>query len=333
MFITRLILLQSCIQAVLCLFSIHDDILALPQYEIQFTTGFITEPDVEAIIAQSTSPGNPSYVESSASSDIIWLKGRKFFCSTPFVRPPPPMSPTEKEISKVEEEKELARATSRGWELLSDLEGKCLYFVSGWWSYSYCHNREVRQFHHLPPQRDNQWPPTQDPDTQSYILGQVSPENYKIAGERGEGTELQATGELRFLVQKLGSGTVCDLTNKHRKIEVQFHCNSHGTDRIGWIKEVTTCCYLMVIYTPRLCNDVAFLPPRENRANGISCQQMISSKEVESYEENKRSNPAGTGKLLETAAKRVLKQVYIDETAENDIVNPQKASEVDHVQF
>lgn len=45
------------------------------------------------------------------------------------VKPPPPMNAAEKELSKVKEEKELARATDRGWELLSDLEGKCLYFV------------------------------------------------------------------------------------------------------------------------------------------------------------------------------------------------------------
>lgn len=93
--------------------------------------------------------------------------------------------------------------------------------VSGWWSYSFCHNREVRQFHHLPPQQNNQWPPTEDPDTQSYVLGRVLPENFDSKGEKGAGTELQATGDLRYLVQKLGGGTTCDLTGKDRKIEVQ----------------------------------------------------------------------------------------------------------------
>lgn len=93
--------------------------------------------------------------------------------------------------------------------------------MSGWWSYSFCHNREVRQFHQLPPQSNNQWPPTADPDTQSYVLGKVSPENYHAEGGLGAGTELQATGELRVLVQKLGGGTLCGLTGKKRKIEVQ----------------------------------------------------------------------------------------------------------------
>ncbi|GKT46584.1 protein OS-9 [Colletotrichum spaethianum] len=48
-------------------------------------------------------------------------------------------------------------------------------------------------------------------------------------------------------------------------------------DRIGWIKEVTTCAYLMVVNTPRLCNDVAFLPPRATSANPISCQLILPS--------------------------------------------------------
>lgn len=147
------------------------------------------------------------------------------------MKPPPALNATEKELSRAAEEKELARATTRGWELLSGLEGECLYFVSGWWSYSYCHNREVRQFHQKAPASGAQisWPPTEDPGTPSYVLGQVSPEKrakekkLKEEGksQRGEGTELQATGELRFLVQKLGGGTTCDLTRKERKIEIQ----------------------------------------------------------------------------------------------------------------
>jgi len=238
------------------------------------------------------------------SYQVMWLEGKQYLCSIPLVTPPPPMNATERELSKVEEEKELARATMRGWELLSDLEGKCLYFVSGWWSYSFCHNREVRQFHQLPPQHSNQWPPAEDTETQSYILGQVATEG-SAGAEKGEGTELQATGELRFLVQKLGGGTLCDLTGKERKIEVQFHCNSQGTDRIGWIKEVSICCYLMVVYTPRLCNDVAFLPPRENRANGVECQPIMNEEEIDEYYERKAKEEQSKAlKMLQQAAQK-----------------------------
>lgn len=57
--------------------------------------------------------------------------------------------------------------------------------------------------------------------TPSYVLGMVTPEQREREKGKGAGTELQATGELRFLVQKLGGGTTCDLTRKERKIEIQ----------------------------------------------------------------------------------------------------------------
>lgn len=166
------------------------------------------------------------------SYETLWLGPSRYLCSVPVVKPPPALNATEKEISRAAEEKELARATTRGWELLSELEQECLYFVSGWWSYSYCHNHEVRQFHQKAPQSGAAIasPPTEDPGTPSYVLGQVSAEKRakteKQKGEgksptKGEGMELQATGELRYLVQKLGGGTTCDLTRKERKIEIQ----------------------------------------------------------------------------------------------------------------
>ncbi|CAZ79883.1 unnamed protein product [Tuber melanosporum] len=296
------------------MFSVHDDLLAFPQYEIKFYDDVILEEEAEErlssapTISSNPQPRATGTVREDAGPDAardgegegegthevetyeaLWLNGRRYLCSVPIVTPAPPMNATEKELSKAAEEKELVRATTRGWELLSDLEGHCLYFVSGWWSYSYCHNHEIRQFHQKPPQNGvNTWPPAEDPATPSYVLGQVSPEAAKrTKGQKGEGTELQATGELRFLVQKLGGGTTCDLTGKERKIEVQFHCNSQGSDRIGWIKEVSICCYLMVVYTPRLCNDVAFLPPREDRANSISCREIMTPGQIEKYHTDK----------------------------------------------
>lgn len=174
------------------------------------------------------------------SYETLWLHGSRYLCSVPVVKPPPALNATEKEISRAAEEKELARATTRGWELLSELEQECLYFVSGWWSYSYCHNHEVRQFHQKAPQSGAAIaPPTEDPGTPSYVLGQVSAEKraktekQKEEGKspmKGEGMELQATGELRYLVQKLGGGTTCDLTRKERKIEIQV--GSSNSERV-----------------------------------------------------------------------------------------------------
>ena len=82
-------------------------------------------------------------------------------------------------------------------------------------------------------------------------------------------------------------GTWCELTKKNRRIEIQFQCDPSGGDRIAWIKETSTCSYLMVIHTPKLCNDLAFVPvKRVGEGEGVHeivCQKVEREK-IESEE-------------------------------------------------
>lgn len=90
---------------------------------------------------------------------------------------------------------------------------------------------------------------------------------------------------------------------------LQFHCHPQSSDRIGWIKEVTTCSYLMVIYTPRLCNDIAFLPPRSNKGHPITCQEILHADQVEAWKARKAAEAerqlfkSSAGKAAGKAAK------------------------------
>ncbi|KAK9371877.1 glucosidase II beta subunit-like protein-domain-containing protein [Lipomyces chichibuensis] len=273
------------------LFSVQDDILALPQFQISMSNDVISEDDAARLLS-----GQAALVASSNDKDVehyetLRLHGEKFLCSLPVLEPQAVLNASEKELSKSEEEKELTRAQASGWDLLEPLNGTCLYYMAGWWTYSFCHKVEVKQFHQLAPQKGvTLYPPKEDP-SESYVLGRVA--RQKISEESGEeegdsaqsslGEEktVQSAGEMRYLVQKIGGGSICDLTGRERKIEIQFHCNQHSQDKIAWIKEVTTCRYLMVIHTPRLCQDVAFLPPKEDRANEINCQRIMSEEDME----------------------------------------------------
>lgn len=303
-------------------FSVHDDLLAFPQYEVIFSDSFISESELDSIRANPSSSAHDSSTTSdsksiesqhdtrhkpdSANSDhvfdpssetyeLMWLHGEQYLCTIPVVDTPARNETSEAE-ARVAEQKELARATDRGWELLQDLEGNCLYFISGWWSYSFCYNSEITQFHQLPPQPGKPpFPPQPDPTTKSFVLGKAKTpaptkedewgNQIEVHKPRKDGepplTELQVKGDTRYLVQKMEGGTTCDLTGKPRRVEVQFHCNPQVTDRIGYIKEVTTCSYLMVVYTPRLCNDVAFMPPKESKANPIICRAIVPEDELE----------------------------------------------------
>ena len=220
------------------------------------------------------------------------LKGKPYLCALPRVQDVAGTQNTSS--STVDQQTDLVTAAERGWQVLRDLEGKCLFFVDGWWSYSFCYNSHVKQFHHLPPGKGaSMYPPEADPSTPSYMLGEISDNDQKMDGLAATGdqvstvTELQIKGDTRYLVQKLGGGTICDLTGKERRVEVQFHCHPQSTARIGWIREVTICTYLMVVYHPRLCNDVAFLPPRPHGSHAITCREIVRSDQIDSWKKRK----------------------------------------------
>ncbi|RCI17193.1 hypothetical protein L249_1847 [Ophiocordyceps polyrhachis-furcata BCC 54312] len=278
-------------------FSIHDDLLAFPQFDVVFTDGSISEHDAQALLEDrarhptySADFPQPTYADGSTASDtpatysyeLMSLERHRYICSIPIIEPSLPENQTAHELAKAEEARELGRAAAKGWQLLPQLEDSCLYFMSGWWSYSFCNNREIVQFHALAA-TPNGLPPRRDPHTAEFILGRNPAISASAAGktrqDSGDGAsaplpaELQVKGDQRYLVQRLEGGTVCDLTGRERTVEVQYHCAPGLTkDRIGWIKEVTICAYVMVVNTPRLCDDVAFLPPEETRANLISCR-------------------------------------------------------------
>ncbi|CAF3538281.1 unnamed protein product [Fusarium graminearum] len=286
-------------------FNIHEDLLTYPQFEVVFDNQYISEKDAHSLLdsqhptysadfAQSTlgqareadardnEAENKDQDGPSYKYELMKMPPNEYLCSIPILQSPEAENKTANELAKAEEARELTRATASGWELLSELHDSCLYFMSGWWSYSFCNNREIVQFHALPSIPNGQ-PPKRDPHTMEFTLGRVpavpasAAHQAKMNGQEAPPpAELQVKGDQRYLVQRLEGGTICDLTGRERTIEVQYHCvPGMKADRIGWIKEVTICAYLMVVNTPRLCNDVAFLPPEETRANPITCKLIL----------------------------------------------------------
>jgi protein OS-9 len=292
---------------------------------VTFPEEYILDSNAEALLQSQVSPdihdqNNPQvYMDedrtdstdhtqkerSLYSYEEMILEDRRLLCQIPRVTKDEHNTTRNEADSKVEEQKELARATDRGIELLREMEGQCMYYFSGWWSYSFCYQKQIKQFHALPAGRGvPHYPPIEDTTTHSFILG-------KFIGDKGEEekpkqfaktdvAELHTKGGSRYLVQHLRGGTKCDLTGRERKVEVQFHCHPQSTDHIGWIKELTTCSYLMVIYTPRLCDDVAFLPPQQDEVHNIECREILMPEEVTEWEAIKEWYT--TNQLTEAAA-------------------------------
>jgi protein OS-9 len=284
-----------------------------------YSADFSSPTDLTNQIRESTAaePGHDTEdgaPQVSETYEIMNFPPSKYLCSIPVLAPPEAQNQTATDIAKAEEARELARAAQHGWELMNGLEGECLYFMSGWWSYSFCYGKEIVQFHALPTGMKAGVPPVRDPQSLDYVLGRVPEiedgqrhksnpnrreaktiDHQKVTGDTpattGENTsphslqppnsELAVKDNQRYLVQRLDGGTVCDLTGRDRTIEVQYHCHPGALgDRIGWIKEVTTCTYLMVVQTPRLCHDVAFMPPKEGRAHPVECHRIADGTKV-----------------------------------------------------
>ncbi|OTA36250.1 hypothetical protein BTJ68_05475 [Hortaea werneckii EXF-2000] len=269
-------------------FSVHDDLLAFPQYEVKFVEEYLTELQAQSKLrsseesrGQSLSDGDQQ-IEQYRHGDVneringegkqaqklthehMVLDGQPYLCSIPQVKlPQEEQAGRNDTLTKAEEERELARATDRGWELLSSMSGNCVYFISGWWSYRFCYGQGVRQFHQLPPSRGVPvYPPVEDPTVGGFQLGLYQGEKRSRIRTRVGAASLYSAARTGISCNDSVAAQSVHLTGKERKTEVQFHCNPQSSDRISLIKETSTCAYLMVIQTPRLCDDVAFLPPK-----------------------------------------------------------------------
>ena len=233
-------------------FSVQDDLLAFPQYEVQFSEDYLSESQaherlhrnnkasldsaVAAQVALGSSKGDDE--DEGVEYEQMVLDGQRYLCSIPHVTIAEDAANVNETQTRMEEAKELQRATDRGWELLSGMEGNCVFFISGWWSYKFCYNDGVRQFHQLPPSKGvPQYPPIEDPGVEGFTLGTYSSHEEKTQFQEAESsstdvahkstpfasTELVSRGDTRYLVQRLDGGTKCDLTGKDRRVEVQVY--------------------------------------------------------------------------------------------------------------
>lgn len=246
-------------------FSVHEDILAFPQYNVRFFDDeWLTEQQARTKLANSgkaeelrepqyqlqqrlrnTDDGDSVHGETEpVEYEKLKLDQDDYLCRVPRIKKAENGAGVNETQSKAEEEKELARASDRGWELLSGMQDNCIYFIGGWWSYQFCYNEGVRQFHQLPPSRGiPNYPPQEDPGVPGFMLGTYNPKTADVEDDhqddikweggsgldksenakrtRGGSGELVQRGESRYLTQTLGGGTRCDLTGKPRKIEVQ----------------------------------------------------------------------------------------------------------------
>jgi len=196
----------------------------------------------------------PIPYSSAIGGDKVRIKSKEGFdysCLIPAAKPPP----------KPKEEKK--EETPNVAELLEPLRQYCLQLKQGWWTYEYCHGKSLLQYHDEP---DKMKPRVE------YKLGDFM-KSESLVSQHNANTNVNANQNEGYVSQQLKHGTICDLTGRHRETEVRFACNLQTVEQISLVKEISTCKYLVIINTPRLCK-----PGVSENAHSqeITCRPIIT---------------------------------------------------------
>jgi len=141
-------------------------------------------------------------------------------------------------------------------DLLNRLDGKCTVSRQGWWTYQWCHRKEIRQYH-----SENDGKRSQD-----WSLGSFD----------NKGRKQTATSE-QFEPHFFLDGQHCDETGKTRWSEVHFDCCADDNSKVAQqaqeegeetyirsIEEPGLCHYRFKVCAKQLCPE----PPRQ-KCNGV----------------------------------------------------------------
>lgn len=140
-----------------------------------------------------------------------------------------------------------------------------------------CHGRYARQYHE---DRDGK-----QVKTQEYYLGIFDKlQEVKFLAEYAE-KETHPTKKANIPVKKVDGinmpyveiemidGTVCDLTNKPRKIKVLYVCYQHGKHELFSLEEPSSCEYEVIVLSPLLCSHPDY-KPQATGENEINCHPL-----------------------------------------------------------
>ncbi|KAI8900432.1 hypothetical protein BC833DRAFT_582025 [Globomyces pollinis-pini] len=151
----------------------------------------------------------------------------------------------------------------------------CLYYHvdKRFWAYEFCINKSFLQFHPKPKGEPLK------PD-ERFVLGLPTKLIHSSIGQTTTNGEQiysvkQTWGYSHHKLTTFSGGTICQLTGLERVTHVEFTCASD--EKIRAIRELSTCVYLVLIDTPRLCDLPAFLPQKPTLYPQITCSSPLLS--------------------------------------------------------
>ncbi|XP_066590654.1 endoplasmic reticulum lectin 1 isoform X2 [Prorops nasuta] len=164
-------------------------------------------------------------------------------------------------------------------EILAPLFSKnhCAYKLESYWTYELCHGRYVRQYH-----EDREGKKVK---VQEYYLGNFDKSTMvKLAAEYAE-QEKNSNKKQEVPVKKIdginmpyveiemAGGTLCDLNNKPRMTKILYVCYLYGKHEIYSLKEISSCEYEAIVFSPLLCSHPDYKLP-DTGENTINCRPL-----------------------------------------------------------
>ncbi|KAI9094031.1 hypothetical protein DFS34DRAFT_251213 [Phlyctochytrium arcticum] len=212
--------------------------------------------------------------------EIIQYQGHDYICRLPDEPKAQVVTETAKDVSEV----------MTGFH-------HCLLYMTGYWTYEFCPQSHVRQYHVQPPPRDpNAVAPPKPIVQHDYVIGL---HDETAPSSAAEVVEYKSGGSRKgFLRMKWSQGTACELNGEPREVAIEFRCSRSAlSDHIAEIRETSTCKYLMTVHTPRLCGHPLFDPNSEQsvilcRPSDTSHPAIDASAHAESLQELLKSQTA-----------------------------------------
>ncbi|KAI8884520.1 hypothetical protein K501DRAFT_332586 [Backusella circina FSU 941] len=259
--------------------------------------------------------------------------GQPFLCTIPNVELEKEALEKANRDNEKESEQDIKETIERGLELLEPLGNNCLrFYTHQYWIYEYCHNLYVRQFH---IERVSDGKVEKEKETASFYLGLYPGVDIKkepgtkalatITRTAKAKTALKQVGDQRLLTQLWKDGTVCDITEKPRTVEVQFQCDAQGRDRVSSFLELSTCNYQIIISTPRLCEEMSLSHRHHSKPHKIECRPIVPEHLIEAEQNEEEQFEQHIEELKDNSDKSVLKKEEITDLG----LTESKKSQVD----
>ncbi|KAF7667717.1 hypothetical protein LDENG_00051440 [Lucifuga dentata] len=156
-------------------------------------------------------------------------------------------------------------------ELLSPMNNApCLIKTKDWWTYEFCHDQYIRQYH------------LEDTEIKGDVLflGYYESE-FDWSNETAKASKQHRLK--RYHSQTYVNGSKCDLNGNPRETEVRFVCEEGSSDYIARVDEPQSCRYVLTVHTSRTCQHPFLRPPSNAKPQGIVCQPALSAQQYMDY--------------------------------------------------